>query len=55
MSALRLNPYPSHYRTAFAFSLILYPQFLRYTLRLPAHLLWENYGLTVFILSDRMG
>ena len=23
--AFRLNPYPSHYRVAFAFSIILYP------------------------------
>jgi hypothetical protein len=30
----RRNPYPSHYKTAFAFSTILYPQPYRLTLRL---------------------
>ena len=27
------NPYPSHYRTAFAFSIFLYPHFYRLALR----------------------
>src|SRR5262245_61409167 len=31
--ALRLNPYPTHYRSAFAFSTILYPQPYRLALR----------------------
>src|SRR5262249_41610499 len=31
--ALRLNPYPTHYRSAFAFSAILYPAFHRHSLR----------------------
>ncbi len=29
------NPYPAHYRLAFAFSIFLYPQRRRFTLRLP--------------------
>jgi len=33
--AFRLNPYPSHYSLAFAFSLVLYPQPHRLTLRSP--------------------
>src|SRR5262249_9571459 len=32
--ALRLNPYPAHYRPALAFSLVLYPQPHRLILRL---------------------
>src|SRR3546814_7984755 len=31
--ALRLNPYPSHYRTAFAFSTFLYPHHQQHSLR----------------------
>jgi len=31
---LRLNPYPTHYRSAFAFSTILYPQLYRPSSRL---------------------
>jgi hypothetical protein len=27
------NPYPAHYRLAFAFSVLLYPQYYRQTLR----------------------
>ena len=30
----RRNPYPTHYRLAFAFSVLLYPQHYRQTLRL---------------------
>src|SRR5262249_33686251 len=29
----RRNPYPAHYRLAFAFSVLLYPQYYRQTLR----------------------
>ena len=34
MMLLLLNPYPSHYKTAFAFSSILYPPCYRLALRL---------------------
>ena len=45
--AFRRNPYPTHYRAAFAFSLILYPQPHRLTLTscLPRE---EDYGFTTF-------
>lgn len=33
MSPQRLNPYPDHYRPAFAFSVILYPHCYRHLLR----------------------
>jgi hypothetical protein len=48
------NPYPPHYRTAFAFSILLYPQHLRVALRLPTSV-EECYGLTVFVLSNMDG
>ena len=50
----RLNPYPTHYRLAFAFSTILYPQSHRLALRL-AFPRGENYGLTTFHSCTRVG
>ena len=51
--SLSLNPYPLYYRTAFAFSLILYP----HRHRRPRGLLpsRERYGLTLFHLDDLAG
>jgi hypothetical protein len=53
----RRNLYPSHYKTAFAFSTILYPQFHQLALRLafPFGTEGENYGLTTFHLCTRVG
>ena len=48
------NPYPSHYKTAFAFSTILYPQSHRLALRL-AFPKGKDYGLTTFCLYTRIG
>jgi len=48
---LRLNPYPSHYRTAFAFSDILYPRIHRLSLRLACPC-GRIYGLTVFHVNN---
>jgi hypothetical protein len=45
--AVRRNPYPFHYRTAFAFSIIPYPTPHRLTLRLAVPQR-ENVGLTTF-------
>lgn len=47
------NPYPPHYKAAFAFSILLYPQPYRFALRLtfPRELLREDYGLTTFRVS----
>ena len=47
------NPYPTHYKLAFASSAILYPQPHRLTLRLPT--LWEGFGLTTFRPCARVG
>jgi len=41
------NPYPAHYRPAFAFSTFPYPQVHRHALRL-AFPHWETCGLTTF-------
>ena len=49
------NPYPPHYRAAFAFSDFPYPQPHRAALRLSYLFDKECYGLTMFRLSDRMG
>ncbi len=50
MIILKLNLYPLHYKTAFAFSILPYPQPFRLASRLafPAKRLWENYGLNTF-------
>ncbi len=45
---LRHGRCPHHYNAAFAFSDILYPHSLRYTLRLPTSAYEEEYGLTMF-------
>ena len=50
----RRNPYPPHYKAAFAFSTILYPQSHRLTLRL-AFPKGEDYGLTTFRSSTCTG
>jgi len=42
-----LNPYPPHYRAAFAFSIILYPHLHQLTLRLTFPFR-ARYGLTTF-------
>lgn len=49
--------YPSHYRTAFAFSAIFYPHSYRRLLRgaFPTFSRWELYGLTTFRLIAWMG
>jgi hypothetical protein len=52
--AFRLNPYPSHYRTAFAFSGFLYPHFQQLASRL-ARPKGRKYGLTLFPLNDQDG
>jgi hypothetical protein len=50
----RRNPYPPHYKAAFAFSTILYPQshWLASRLAFPKG---ENYGLTTFRSCTRTG
>ena len=45
---MRLNPYPSHYRTAFAFSAFLYPLRHQSSLRLTCRYR-RRVGLTVFL------
>jgi len=50
--ALRLNPYPLHYRTAFAFSTILCPHRQQHSLR-SACPEGQRYGFTVFRLSNK--
>ena len=52
-----LNPYLAHYRLAFAFSRILYPQPYRLALQhtFPLGQLWEDYGLNTFRLSTMSG
>src|SRR3546814_16042941 len=52
--ALRLNPYPSHYRPAFAFSTFLYPHHQQHSLR-SACPEGRSYGLTVFHLIPKLG
>jgi len=54
---LKLNPYLTHYRSAFASSSILYPQPYRLASRLafPAQLHWEDYGLTMFRVNAMNG
>ena len=39
------NPYPSHYRAAFAFSVLLYPLRRPPSLRLGYHMTWDTTGL----------
>ena len=51
----KFNPYPPHYREAFASSTILYPQAHRLTLRLAFPLSGETYGLTTFRASTCVG
>jgi len=53
----RFIPYPPHYRTAFAFSIILYPLRQQITLRSPlsAILAGRRVGLTTFHTSNRVG
>jgi hypothetical protein len=48
------NPYPSHYRIAFAFSALLDPQTHRHSLR-SACPCGQDYGLTLFPPSDTSG
>src|SRR5215469_16429877 len=48
------NPYPPHYKVAFAFSAFLCPQPHWFTLRLPTRE-WEGYGFTTFRIQNRMG
>jgi hypothetical protein len=50
----RHNPYPPHYKAAFASSTILHPQSHRLALRL-AFPQGENYGLTTFRTCTRVG
>lgn len=52
MIALRINPYPSHYRPAFAFSTFLYPHRQQHSLRFACPK-GQRYGLTVFHMSNR--
>ena len=53
MSALHLNPYPPHYRPAFASSAFLYPQPRQLSLRLACPYVGRDYGLTVFRMSNQ--
>jgi hypothetical protein len=57
--ALRLNPYPAHYRPAFACSLVLYPQphglALRFAVPDARWGVWGDYGLTTFPPCCRVG
>jgi hypothetical protein len=48
MSALHLNPYPPHYRPAFASSAFLYPHPRQPSLRLACPHSGRGYGLTAF-------
>lgn len=48
---MRLNPYPLHYRTAFAFSGIPYPHYPQLSLR-SACPFGREYGLIVFRVID---
>ena len=52
--ASRLNPYPLHYRTAFAFSTFLYPHRPQHSLRFACPK-GRRYGLTVFHVSNQSG
>ena len=54
MSAHHLNPYPPHYRPAFASSTLLYPQPPQPSLRLACPLR-QGYGFTTFRLNDMDG
>lgn len=48
--------YPPHYKTAFAFSILLYPQYQQSSLRLTClHFCRQHYGLTEFHFSDTSG
>jgi len=49
------GPYPSDYRTAFAFSGLSYPQRHQPSLRLALPPKWRRYGLTVFRILDDNG
>jgi hypothetical protein len=54
----RLNLYPLGYRAAFACSILPYPQSLGLALRFAfpsERTRWENYGLTTFRVSARVG
>jgi len=56
--AFRLNPYPPHYRAAFAFYAILYPHCQQFTLRFTCSLgfpLEQQYGLTAFPICHTTG
>ena len=48
LSGQDINPYPTHYRLAFAFSGILYPLAYRLPLRVAFHSEVETVGLTMF-------
>ena len=50
---LSLNPYPLHYRVAFAFSDFFYPHPIRPSLRSAYLVAKERYGLTLFRLIDK--
>src|SRR5690606_32623279 len=52
--ALRLNPYPLHYRAAFAFSTILCPHPQRHSLRFACPE-GQRYGFTMFHLIHTVG
>jgi hypothetical protein len=55
----RQHLYPSRYKTALAFSILPYPQprglTLRFAFPRQRTRLWENYGLTTFRVSARVG
>jgi len=55
--ACRLNPYPAHYRPAFACSLLPYPPSLRLLLRVAFQhaIRWGDDGLTTFRRCHRVG
>ncbi len=55
MMLSRLNPCPSDCRAAFAFSILLYPQFHGLPCGKLSPIGWENYGLTTFRASARVG
>ena len=52
--ASQRHPYLSHYRTAFAFSVFLYPHLYRFLLRVTFPD-WQRYGFTMFRLRTLMG